>query len=66
MHHRKEGDVIKLNSCKFDMKKKENIPNPEYNQHVKKTFHRRSSRWLNLTNDWIALQSLLKFVAMQA
>lgn len=61
----KEGDVTKLN-CKFNMEKNEIFPNSEYNQHVEKIFHGRSSRMLDLTNEWIVLQPLLKFVAKQA
>lgn len=49
------------------MKKKKGIsPKPKYNQHVEKIFHGRSSRMVDLTNEWIVLQPLLKFVAMQA
>lgn len=56
---------MKLNSCKFNANKRK-LFLTQYNQHVEKTFQRRSSRWLDVTDDWIALQHLLKFVAMQA
>lgn len=63
--HERRGHVIKRN-CKSNMKKRRFFPNPEYNQHVEKNFHGRSSRMVDLTNEWIVLQPLLKCVAMQA